>query len=79
LSLYILAIICHAITIFPPTKTQDKTDSLHHPSNADNDGADKDDADDDADEDNADYDADKAAAMQTITTMQLQTTMPRYR
>jgi hypothetical protein len=73
LSLYVLTIICHAITIFPPTKTQDKTDSPHHPSNADNDVAEDNDADDDADNNNAGDNADNTAATQTMTTTQPQT------
>jgi hypothetical protein len=74
LLLYVLAIICHVVTIFPPTKTQDKTDSPYHPSNADNDGADDDNAADNADDDDADNNAENTAATQTRTTIQLQTT-----
>jgi hypothetical protein len=44
-------------TIFPHTKTQDKTDSPHHPSNADNDGADNNNADKDAADNNTDNNA----------------------
>jgi hypothetical protein len=75
-------------TIFTPTKTQYKSDSPHHPSDADdggaddndadNDGADNDDADNNADN-NADNAADNAAAMQTTTRTQLQITPPRCR
>jgi hypothetical protein len=71
-------------TIFPPTKKQDKADSPHHPSNADDDGTDDDDdADNDATENNADNDADNntddATAMQMMTMMQPQTMLPQCR
>ncbi len=49
-------------TIFPPTKTQDKTNSPYPPSNADNVSADDDDADNNAADNNADDNADNAAA-----------------
>jgi hypothetical protein len=64
-------------TIFPPTKTKDKTDSPPHPNDADNDGADSNNADNYAADDDGDKDADNAAKMQTTTTMtQPQTTPP---
>jgi hypothetical protein len=55
-------------TIFPPTKTQDKTDSPHYPSDADNDGTDNNDTDNDPTKNDTDDDADNAAVMQTMTT-----------
>jgi hypothetical protein len=51
----------------PPTKTQDKADSPPHPSDADVDGTDNDNADDNAADKNTDTDADVDADKDPVT------------